>query len=146
MNRRILNRAASLVVAAAVTLPLAACGGGDGGSSSGGAAAPATSLKVVGTEFAFAPQDVSVPAGQDVTVAFQNDGAVDHEWVVLRKGTQIKSEAEFQESMVLSRIDSIPAGASATGSFTFTEAGRYQIICALPGHFAAGMQGKLTVS
>jgi uncharacterized cupredoxin-like copper-binding protein len=42
--------------------------------------------------------------------------------------------------------EEVDAGESAT--FTFTapeEPGEYQIICAIPGHLEAGMQGTLTV-
>jgi|TARA_Y100000310_G_scaffold343931_1_gene454014 uncharacterized cupredoxin-like copper-binding protein len=134
-------------LAAAITLPLAACGGGSNTSASDSAAPSSSSnISVEGTEFKFAPADVNVKAGQAVTVTFENDGDVDHEWAVLRKGTQIQAETDFEESMVLFEVESIPPGTSATQTFTFDEAGRYQIICALPGHLAAGMEGTLTVS
>jgi plastocyanin len=137
----------AVALAAAITLPIAACGGGSGGSS-GDSATPSfsSSVSVEGTEFEFAPADVTVEAGQAVTVTFDNLGAVDHEWAVLREGTQIKAESDFEESMILFEVEAIPAGTSVTQTFTFEKAGRYQIICALPGHFAAGMKGILTVS
>ena len=137
----------TVALAAAITLPLAACGGGGDGSA-GDSAAPSSSssISVEGTEFKFAPADVNVKAGQAVTVTFDNNGAVDHEWAVLTEGTQIKAETDFEESMVLFEVEAIPAGTSATQTFTFDKAGRYQIICALPGHFSAGMKGILTVS
>ena len=67
-------------------------------------------------------------------------------WSVLREGTQIKAESDFEESMILFEVEATPAGTSVTQTFTFEKAGRYQIICTLPGHFAAGMKGILTVS
>jgi uncharacterized cupredoxin-like copper-binding protein len=48
--------------------------------------------------------------------------------------------------MILFEVEAIPAGTSVTQTFTFEKAGRYQIICTMPGHFAAGMKGILTVS
>ena len=48
--------------------------------------------------------------------------------------------------MILFEVEATPAETSVTQTFTFETAGRYQIICALPGHFAAGMKGILTVS
>ncbi|MBC8195571.1 MAG: cupredoxin domain-containing protein [Acidimicrobiia bacterium] len=146
MKHEIARKITAVALAAAVTLPLAACGGGGGSSDTAAAPSSSSSVSVEGTEFKFAPADMSVKAGQPVTVTFDNKGAVDHEWVVLTEGAQIKDEADFDESMVLERISSIPAGTSTTQTFTIDKAGRYQIICALPGHFSAGMKGILTVS
>ena len=36
-------------------------------------------------------------------------------------------------------------GTTETGTFTAPAAGDYQIICMVPGHFSAGMEGTLTV-
>ncbi|HJL88853.1 MAG TPA: plastocyanin/azurin family copper-binding protein [Acidimicrobiales bacterium] len=147
MKHATIKKLTAVALAAAITLPLAACGGGsDGATSDSAAPSSSSTISVEGTEFKFAPADVSVKAGQAVTVTFDNLGAVDHEWAVLREGTQIKAETDFKESMVLLEVEAIPAGTSATQTFTFDKAGRYQIICALPGHFAAGMKGTLTVS
>jgi len=143
----VFQKITAVALAAAVTLPLSACGGGSGGPPSGSVTSTSSAdISIDGTEFAFAPADVSMKVGQTVNVTFDNKGVVDHEWAVLKEGTQIKDEADFAESMVLFEVEAIPAGTSATQTITFEKAGRYQIICALPGHFAAGMNGILTVS
>ncbi len=147
MKRSRTGRTIAIAMVFALFVPISACGGGDGGSSKAPSPQPTTSEIVIeGNEFKFAPSDVSFPAGQEVTVTFDNKGMVDHEWAVLRKGTRIASEEDFDESMVLFEIEAIPTKTSATQTFTFEQPGEYQVICALPGHFAAGMEGTLTVS
>ena len=114
---------------------------GDGGGGSAAPAGVSDSLTVVATEFAFDPADVTVPAGVEVPVEMENAGAVDHNWKVL--SAEIGSESEFDESLVLGEVPDVPAGETASGSVT-VEAGTYQVICTIAGHFEAGMVGTLT--
>ena len=133
-SRMKLSRAIALAAMAA--LVVIACGGSDGGGAS--------SVTVTASEFAFSPADLSVAADTDVDVTFKNGGAIDHEWNVLKRGTTIAKEAEFEESMVELRIDAIGAGAEASKTLNLPT-GDYQVICALVGHLDAGMKGTLKV-
>lgn len=126
-----------------IALVLAACGGSGDGADDGGAGG-ATAATIGASEFAFDPADSTIAADTDVRVTLHNSGAIDHEWVVLKQGTTIDAEADFDESMVAVRIGSIGAGAEATGTVNLP-AGDYQVICALIGHFDAGMKGTLEV-
>ena len=131
-----------LLIGAVVGL-IVACGSGDSEGAEGGAAA--TSITVVAFEFAFDPSSVTVAAAQDVTITLKNSGAIEHKWVILKAGTSISSEAEFDESQVLFEVPSVAAGESASDSFNVA-ADNYQIICTIEGHFAAGMKGTLIAS
>lgn len=114
---------------------LAACGGGS---------KAATTLKVEMTDFAFSPSEVSVPAGQEITLELSNKGAVEHEWVIMKEpGTQ-PFDADDEEK-VYWEIE-LEAGESTTVKFTApSTSGEYQLICGIPGHWEAGMVGKLMV-
>lgn len=114
-----------------------------GGGTAAAASGPATEWTVSATEFAFAPGDVIVPVGEEISVTMDNDGSVEHEWVVLRSGVRISDESEFTEDMVLARTDLVGGGVSTTANFTLDEAGTYQIVCTVAGHFSAGMAGTL---
>lgn len=122
----------SLLLLAALSILMAACGGSR------------TEIAVTASEFKFAPSTWSVDANTDIAVTFTNDGAVDHEWAVLNEGVTITSESEFSEDKILSEIEAVPPGASVTETFNLAP-GTYQVICALEGHFNAGMTGTLTV-
>ena len=103
----------------------------------------ASAIDVTASEFSFEPNSWTAAADTDVTVDLRNEGTVEHEWAVLRSGTTIDSEEEFEEGLVEFEAEA-DAGESSTGSFSLP-AGTYQVICAVPGHFAAGMQGELTL-
>lgn len=118
-------------------LALGACGD-DGDEAS-------TSIEATASEFEFEPDAWKVPAGEEFTIRFENDGSVNHEWAVIKRGEDIDSGAEFAEEKVLFEVEAIPAGESTAEKFTVDEAGTYQVICAIEGHFDAGMEGTLTV-
>ena len=115
---------------------LSACGGG--GAS--------TTINVTFAEFTFTPDVFSIPAGQEITVNATNNGAVVHEFVIMKFGqTAGDNFDEKDEGNVYWKIEAQP-GTSVTGSFTApTDLGEYQIVCGTPGHYMAGMVGKLTV-
>lgn len=119
------------------TLLLAACGGGGGA---------ATTLEVDMVEFMFEPKTFTVPAGQEITLELVNNGAIEHDFVILKKG--VAAEGNFDRNANLEGIlFEAKLGPGKSGAFTFTidEAGEYQVICSIPGHLAAGMAGKLIV-
>ena len=120
----------------AIAVAVAACGGGNGESGDGG-------LQVSGIDFEFRPDTWTVAAGAEVEIRFENAGTVEHNWVILR--TPIRSEDELTEDNILFKIESAP-GETTRGSFTPPPPGEYQVICDIPGHLSAGMEGELTVT
>ena len=65
-----------------------------------------------------------------------------------RKGAPKESaaeESEFSEDLIVFET-SAEAGEAITITFTAPAAGTYQVICKVPGHFSAGMEGLLTVA
>jgi plastocyanin len=120
--------------AALMVVAVTGCGDDDGDDASGG-------LEATATEFEFAPNEWTVAAG-DFDLEFTNDGSTDHEWVIMKE--PITEEAEFTEEGVLDEVET-GAGETVTATFTVDEAGEYQVICGLEGHFDAGMEGTLTV-
>ncbi len=130
-----------LVAIGATALLLGACGDDDDDA----ATATSTEIEAEATDFQFDPDSWAVPAGEEFTIDFTNAGAIQHEWAVLKQGEDIESEDEFAEDKVLFEVEAVPAGESVTESFTVEDAGTYQVICAIEGHFDSGMEGTLTV-
>jgi len=153
----LLLRYAILTVAMAVTLAACAPAGGSGGGMGGmggmgsgssrsgerdgsdedhgvGEAPPpvpgAEALTVEADEMFFAPDQLSISAGEPVNVTVVNTGEVFHDFTV--------AERDFM-------LD-LPAGATATGGLTIDRPGEYRFQCTVPGHAAAGMTGTLIVS
>jgi uncharacterized cupredoxin-like copper-binding protein len=111
-----------------------------------GAGGASTTIDVIFAEFTFTPAEFTIPAGQEITVNAENNGAVVHDFVIMKFGeTAGDSFDEEDEVNVFWEIEAGP-GASVTGTFTApTDPGEYQIVCGTPGHFMSGMVGKLTV-
>ena len=130
-----------LAALAALSIVIAACGGDEA----------STDLEVTTTDFQFAPNAWTVPAGEEISIVITNDGSVLHEWVLMQPGVTIESEAdlpETEEELLADFVyveDEVDAGATKTLDFTAPPAGTYQIICAIETHFDAGMEGTLTV-
>ena len=139
-------RRALLAVASLSLIPIA-CGGDDDNDEG----AEATQIEATMEEFHFTPVEWTVPAGEEVTIELTNDGTVVHEWVILQQGVTITAEAELpetEEELLADFVyweDEVKPGETKTVTFTAPEAGSYQVICAIAGHFGAGMTGTLTV-
>jgi uncharacterized cupredoxin-like copper-binding protein len=102
-------------------------------------------LTVEMTEFMFDPDDYTVSAGQEITLELSNAGAIEHEFLILKKG--VVAQAPFDHDASAADIlfqAKLGPGESATFTFTIPEPGEYEVVCALPGHMEAGMVGKLT--
>ncbi len=123
-----------LVLAA---LTLAACGGGKG---------PSTTIDLTMTDFRYEPSEFVVPAGKEITLNATNNGAVVHEFVIMKYGTNIGEKfGDEDEGNIYWEVEVEP-GKSVSVTFTApSEPGEYQVVCGTEGHFEAGMAGKLTV-
>ena len=137
-----------LGVLVAFSMVIGGCGGDDAGTDPDAAS---TNLEVTTTDFAFSPNSWTVPAGEEISIEITNDGSLLHEWVLMQPGVTIESEAdlpETEEELLADFVnveDEVEAGATKTLTFTAPDAGTYQVICAIEGHFDAGMEGELTV-
>ena len=118
--RKLVVLFAVLVLASAL---LAACGGGGGGSTS-------ATLTLTGSDdLKWTPNNITVKAGQQVTLNLVNNGKVEHNFKIPD----------------LKIAHDLPAGKTVTVTFTAPAPGKYSFQCDTPGHKEAGMTGILTV-
>jgi uncharacterized cupredoxin-like copper-binding protein len=94
----------------------------------------------------FVPATVTVPAGRPIRFVVHNDDFIDHEFIVGDDALQIRHEAgtEPNHGARPTEVD-VPAGESVTTVITFTRRAGLTYACHVPGHFAYGMKGTLTV-
>jgi uncharacterized cupredoxin-like copper-binding protein len=112
----------------------------------GGANSAKTSLSVTLTDFAYTPNQLTVPAGKEITLDAANTGAVVHNFIIMNSGTSAGTEYTAEDDANAYWKLEIPAGGSTTATFTApTEPGEYEVVCGTPGHLQAGMVGKLIV-
>lgn len=153
-----------LAVLTTMAMVLAACGGGgsSGGSTGGGSGSGPVTIEIgsKGEELAFDKTELTVSAGQTVTIRFKNNSAAQqHNWILVKDG---EAEAAAIANAGLSAgpaanylpadksniIAETPlANSNETVEVTFTApaAGTYLFICTVPGHYPL-MQGKLVVN
>ena len=111
-----------ILIAALLALTLAACGGSTPPSG--------TTVKAMDT-FKFDPATLTGKVGETINITLDNEGVLEHNFVI----------TELNVS-----LGPVPAGQTASGSFTPSAAGAYEYFCDVPGHREAGMVGALTVN
>ena len=106
-------------------------------------ATPTTEPVCVGVivdDFYVRPERTTFQVGQPYVFAVGNEGEAVHEFVIEPAGAVDKPlEAEANGEERESEIEDIAPGETAELEWTFTEPGRYQFACHVPGHFEAGM-------
>ncbi len=87
-------------------------------------------VRIVSTEFKYAPARVWVTAGREFTLVLDNSGAeTEHGLFVPALGFRLQ----------------VKAGEIAREKAVFAKPGEYEFVCDLPGHLEAGMKGTLIV-
>ena len=97
----------------------------------------------------FTPADVTVKRGDTVKFVVQNDGKVLHEMVLGTKQAIKEHAALMKKFPEMEHADAnmahVKPGKAGEIVWQFTKAGEFQFACLQPGHFEAGMVGKVTV-
>jgi plastocyanin len=115
-----------LAMAMAAVAVLAGCGNT--------VAQPAGSTKVVMTEFAFSPAEITAPSGK-VVFFLVNSGTTSHNMII-----RDSSNNRISSSSLVS------AGDSSVFTVDNLPVGNYTFFCDQQGHEASGMKGKLTIT
>ena len=97
----------------------------------------------------FTPADLSVKKGETVRFVVRNRGQVLHEMVLGTKQAIAEHAALMKKFPEMEHADAnmahVKPGKNGDIVWQFTQAGEFQFACLQPGHFEAGMVGKLTV-
>lgn len=125
-----------MAVTVLLSLLLVSCGGGG----------PTTTIDVTMTDFQFQPSQFMVPAGQEITFTSENNGAVVHNFVIMKLGTTAGGFFDEEDVPNVYWEVALQPGGTTNTSFTApTEPGEYEVVCTAEGHIASGMTAKLTV-
>jgi uncharacterized cupredoxin-like copper-binding protein len=133
-----------------IVLVVAACGGGDEGPTASDAD---RTVEIDMVDVAFKPENVEVRAGETVRFVLHNRGKVVHDAFVGDSEAQEDHETQMRDAEEGGHNghggdeeDALTVDPGETGELThtFDEAGRHEIGCHQPGHYAAGM--KITVA
>jgi uncharacterized cupredoxin-like copper-binding protein len=104
----------------------------------GNAKAVTRTIKVdMADNMRFTPADVTVKRGETVRFVVHNGGKVLHEMVL---GTKEALQEHADANMA-----HVQPGKAGEIVWQFAKAGEFEFACLQPGHFEAGMVGKVTV-
>lgn len=152
MNARTFVASVGLVAALALT----ACGGGEGGTGgtggTGAAAPQAVAADPTGL-LKYQQETLTGTANQPITVNFSNPAALQHNWVLVQPGQEQAvadaAAAKGGDATGLSGVIAAGKVLDPNGNEAInvpgTAAGEYSYICTVPGHYAGGMVGKMTI-
>lgn len=142
------------VFAGALTLT-AACGGDDG---AGGATPGGTDVRTVRidmVDIGFEPAALEVAQGETIRFVFTNTGAITHDAFIGDPAEQTEHAKQMRgvdgshhgahgddEEQAIT----VDPGDTGDLTYTFDEAGTFQIGCHQPGHYAAGMKIDVAVT
>lgn len=125
------------ITALATLTPAVALAGEDGGhdmdmDGHGGGNAPtspgAREIKVTANRFRFKPNQITVAAGEDVTIVLSSTDLF-HDFIVKSEGHIVGAKAKKTKK----------------GGLRIDEPGTYKFWCSVEGHRAAGMKGTIVV-
>lgn len=152
---------AALALVLLGTGALAGCGGSDNGSSGGGSTATSSqttkttnatasggAVTIKMGDYFFRPNNLTASAGK-LKVTGPNGGSVEHELVLIKSDQaagsfKVQSNDEVSEKGAVGEIADVEPGKTKSTNFNL-KAGKYVMICNLPGHYANGMYGSLIV-
>jgi uncharacterized cupredoxin-like copper-binding protein len=97
----------------------------------------------------FTPETLTVRRGETVRFVVRNGGRLLHE-MVLGTPEELAHHAEEMRKFPNMEHDEphmlhVQPGASGELAWTFNRAGEFQFACLIPGHFEAGMKGRIVV-
>lgn len=92
------------------------------------------------TEFTFQPSQVTLQAGQPVTITLTNKGTLDHDLVIEALGIKLPPMSKNPKDHPM-----LAPSKSVTLTFTPVKKGTFEFICTVPGHKEAGMKGVIVV-
>lgn len=98
----------------------------------------------------FTPAELTIKEGETIRFLVKNSGKVMHE-MVLGTMDELKKHAELMRKHPGMEHDEpymahVAPGKTETITWQFTKAGEFHYGCLIPGHFEAGMIGKVRVT
>jgi uncharacterized cupredoxin-like copper-binding protein len=146
--------AAFSILAALVLVPVA-CGGDDDDEGSDASSSGTTVTAALGQsdagEYTISLDEESVPAGE-VTFKIANEGELEHEFEVVKTDVaegdlpveEGQADVEAEGGEEVDEVEDLASGAEQDLTVDL-EAGKYLLICNLPGHYEQGMVTTFTV-
>jgi len=104
---------------------------------------------LMGDNMRFSPSIINVQAGETIRFSVKNTGQLQHEFVI-GNTDELKAHAQMMRKMPDMRHQeanqlSLDSGEMGSIIWKFDQAGSVDFACLIPGHWEAGMKGKVRV-
>jgi len=97
----------------------------------------------------FEPVMLNIKKGETVRFQLTNKGETDHEFVMDDHKSNQKHKKAMEKYPDMEHADAnairLESGKSGEIVWTFSNSGKFEFACLIPGHYEAGMRGDLTV-
>lgn len=104
---------------------------------------------VMGDNMRFEPKRIDIKQGETIRFVVRNDGKAKHEMVLGTKAELKKHAALMAKFPEMEHDDpnavSVEPGKVGEFAWAFTKPGNFDFACLVPGHFEAGMKGRIQV-
>lgn len=89
----------------------------------------------------------TLPKGRQAIFTFENNGILEHNWVIVQPGATIPVPFDENQArdLLLYDLGKVPGEGVTQVAFTAPIPGTYQVICTVSGHYPF-MQGRLVVT
>ena len=107
------------------------------------------SMEERGKEMMFEPARIEVHKGEQIRFVLYNDGIENHEFVLATVGENREHAALMKKFPKMEHDDPNEKRVSPFNQdeilWSFTKVGEFEFACLIPGHYEAGMHGKVIV-
>ncbi len=97
----------------------------------------------------FEPAEITINRGDTIRFVVKNGGALEHEMVIdtLEGNQRHKAAMERNPDMEHADPNAVKVEPAGTGEIVwrFTNSGTFEFACLIPGHYQAGMHGRINV-
>jgi uncharacterized cupredoxin-like copper-binding protein len=122
---------------------------GEPGNSQKASRIVKVSMMEEGKRMLFDPRVIEVRLGEQVRFVLFNEGSEDHEFVLSTRAENREHAELMKKFPDMEYNDANAKRLSALGSgelvWKFTRRGEFEYACLIPGHYKAGMHGKIIV-
>ncbi|RUO98588.1 cupredoxin family protein [Hyphomicrobium sp.] len=97
----------------------------------------------------YAPASVEVARGEQIQFVIRNAGALKHEFHLASVAQNASHLIEMQKNPEMvhdePNVQTVEPGGTAELFWRFSKPGEFEFACLIPGHYEAGMHGKVVV-
>jgi uncharacterized cupredoxin-like copper-binding protein len=110
------------------------------GSSANQASGSMTEVQIILSDFKIESPQNTFSIDRPYRFVIKNEGTLPCAWAIMPRG-----KTDTDQALLLIDEGQLQPGAAVTEELVFAEAGHFELVCYVPGHYEAGMLLSITV-